>query len=66
MFRTNEEKYSVTTTYTPEMEGYTTPLNRRSIEYRQREAEAARIANEIQNSTTISRLDLENGDEELR
>lgn len=66
MFRKNEEKYGVTTSYTPEMEGYTTPLNRRNTrEYREREAKAQRIAAEIMSApTTQARSDVENGDEE--
>ena len=66
MFRKNEEKYGVQTSYTPEMEGYTTPLSRKNTrEYRMREQDAIRIANEIQNSpSTVSRAELENGDEE--
>ncbi|MPC81711.1 Ataxin-2-like protein [Portunus trituberculatus] len=66
MFRKNEEKYGVTTSYTPEMEGYTTPLFKLNTpEYREREAKASRIAAEIEKSpTTQVRLDAENGDEE--
>ncbi|KAK7063175.1 Ataxin 2-like [Halocaridina rubra] len=68
MFRKNEEKYGVTTSYTPEMEGYTTPLNRRNTrEYREREAKALRIATEILSApTTQARSEAENGDEEDR
>lgn len=66
MFRKNEEKYGVTTSYTPEMEGYTTPLNKLNTpEYREREAKASRIAAEIEKSPTAQvRSEAENGDEE--
>lgn len=68
MFRKNEEKYGVTTSYTPDMEGYTTRLYKLNTpEYREREAKASRIAAEIEKSpTTQVRLDAENGDEEER
>lgn len=66
MFRKNEEKYGVTTSYTPEMEGYTTPLNKRNtVEYKEREAKASRIAAEIEKSPAAQgRYEAENGDEE--
>lgn len=64
MFRKNEEKYGVTTSYTPEMEGYTTPLNKRNTaEYREREEKASRIAAEIMKSPNAL-AEFENGDEE--
>lgn len=66
MFRKNEEKYGVTTTYSPEMEGYTTPLHKRNTrEWREQETKAQQIAREIEHSpTAISRAQLENGDNE--
>lgn len=66
MFRKNEEKYGVTTSYTPDMVGYTTPLNRRNTrEYREREARATIIAEEIMSSPGARmRAEMENGDEE--
>lgn len=66
MFRKNEEKYGVTTSYTPDMEGYTTTLQRRNTaEYRERELQASRIAAEIEKSPNPqNRAEAENGDEE--
>ncbi|XP_056153760.1 ataxin-2-like protein isoform X2 [Lampris incognitus] len=62
MFRFNEVKYGVTSTYDSSLSMYTVPLERGSSEgYRQREARAARLANEIESSPQYRhRVSLEN------
>jgi len=66
MFRRNKEKFGVTSSYSPDLEGYTTPLLKRNTkEYREKEAEAARIAAEILRSPlSQTRSEAENRDEE--
>ena len=54
-------------TYKSNLEGYTTQLatDKNSEEYRKMEADAARLANEIEGSGTNKlAIELENGDEE--
>jgi len=67
MFRKNEDKYGVQTSYKENMEGYTVQLkqDKSSEEYRDREARAAKMAREIE-GTTSSHLaaELENGDDD--
>ncbi|KAM4623716.1 ataxin-2-like protein [Polymixia lowei] len=62
MFRYNEVKYGVTSTYDASLSMYTVPLERGSSEgYRQREARAARLASEIESSPQYRhRVSLEN------
>uniref|UniRef100_A0A3B3CQ61 Ataxin-2-like protein n=1 Tax=Oryzias melastigma TaxID=30732 RepID=A0A3B3CQ61_ORYME len=62
MFRFNEVKYGVTSTYDSSLSMYTVPLERGNSEnYRQREARAARLANEIESSPQYRhRVGLEN------
>uniref|UniRef100_A0A096MGL8 Ataxin-2-like protein n=1 Tax=Poecilia formosa TaxID=48698 RepID=A0A096MGL8_POEFO len=62
MFRYNEVKYGVTSTYDSSLSMYTVPLERGNSEvYRQREARAARLANEIESSPQYRhRVGLEN------
>ncbi|XP_072522710.1 ataxin-2-like protein isoform X2 [Salminus brasiliensis] len=62
MFRFNEETYGVKSTYDSSLSMYTTPLERGSSEgYKQREARAARLANEIEASVQYRhRVALEN------
>uniref|UniRef100_A0A669EUT6 Ataxin-2-like protein n=1 Tax=Oreochromis niloticus TaxID=8128 RepID=A0A669EUT6_ORENI len=62
MFRYNEVKYGVTSTYDSSLSMYTVPLERGNSEnYRQREARAARLAQEIESSPQYrSRVNLEN------
>ncbi|XP_076857071.1 ataxin-2-like protein isoform X2 [Brachyhypopomus gauderio] len=62
MFRFNEENYGVKSTYDSSLTLYTVPLERSSSEgYKQREARAARLANEIESSVQYrQRLALEN------
>ncbi|XP_061613259.1 ataxin-2-like protein isoform X4 [Phyllopteryx taeniolatus] len=51
MFRYNEVKYGVTSTYDSSLSMYTVPLERGNSEvYRQREARATRLASEIESS----------------
>ncbi|TRY95623.1 hypothetical protein DNTS_017829 [Danionella cerebrum] len=62
MFRYNEETYGVKSTYDASLSMYTVPLERGSSEgFRQREARAARLANEIEASSQYRhRVSLEN------
>ncbi|XP_019961219.1 ataxin-2-like protein isoform X1 [Paralichthys olivaceus] len=62
MFRFNEVKYGVTSTYDSSLSMYTVPLERGNSEmYRQREARAARLASEIESSPQYRhRVSLEN------
>ncbi|XP_028331305.1 ataxin-2-like protein isoform X2 [Gouania willdenowi] len=62
MFRYNEMKYGVTSTYDSSLSMYTFPLERGSTDvYRQREARAARLASEIESSPQYRhRVNLEN------
>ncbi|CAL8284490.1 unnamed protein product [Merluccius merluccius] len=64
MFRYNEAKYGITSTYDSSLSMYTVPLERGSSEgYRQREARAARLANEIEASPQYrQRVNMENDD----
>ncbi|XP_013380037.1 ataxin-2-like protein isoform X3 [Lingula anatina] len=51
MFRTNAEVFNVKTSYDDSLTQYTTPLERKNTpEFRQRQAEAARLAAEIESS----------------
>ncbi|KAM9837052.1 ataxin-2-like protein [Aulostomus maculatus] len=62
MFRYNEVKYGVTSTYDSSLSMYTVPLEKGNSEvYRQREARAARLASEIESSPQYRhRVSLEN------
>ncbi|KAJ3607781.1 hypothetical protein NHX12_024832 [Muraenolepis orangiensis] len=62
MFRYNESKYGITSTYDSSLSMYTVPLERGSSEgFRQREARAARLANEIEASPQYrQRVNMEN------
>ncbi|XP_026171763.1 ataxin-2-like protein isoform X2 [Mastacembelus armatus] len=62
MFRFNEVKYGVTSTYDSSLSMYTVPLEKGNSEvYRQREARAARLASEIESSPQYRhRVNLEN------
>ncbi|XP_034563740.1 ataxin-2-like protein isoform X1 [Notolabrus celidotus] len=64
MFRFNEVKYGVTSTYDSSLSMYTVPLERTNNDnYRQREARAARLASEIESSPQYRhRVNLENDD----
>ncbi|XP_076336905.1 uncharacterized protein LOC143239587 isoform X1 [Tachypleus tridentatus] len=68
MFRTNAEKYGVTSTYDCTLQGYTVPLEPKNTEeYKKQEAKAMKIAQEIESSQQHRlRIALENGDEEER
>ncbi|GFY57361.1 ataxin-2 [Trichonephila inaurata madagascariensis] len=68
MFRTNEEKYGVKSSFDSNLPGYTIPLNKQNTEeYKQQEARATKIAQEIESGFHHkSRAALENGDEEDR
>ncbi|XP_028286715.1 ataxin-2-like protein isoform X2 [Parambassis ranga] len=62
MFRYNEVKYGITSTYDSSLSMYTVPLERGNSEvFRQREARAARLASEIESSPQYRhRVNLEN------
>ncbi|XP_044035369.1 ataxin-2-like protein isoform X1 [Siniperca chuatsi] len=62
MFRYNEVKYGVTSTYDSSLSMYTVPLEKGNTEvFRQREARAARLASEIESSPQYRhRVGLEN------
>ncbi|KAF7647866.1 hypothetical protein LDENG_00165350, partial [Lucifuga dentata] len=62
MFKFNEETYGVKSTYDSSLSMYTMPLEKGNSEvYRQREARAARLANEIESSLQYRRrVSLEN------
>ncbi|XP_051994863.1 ataxin-2-like protein isoform X1 [Xyrauchen texanus] len=62
MFRFNEETYGVKSTYDSSLSMYTVPLERVSTDgFRQREARASRLANEIEASSQYRhRVSLEN------
>ncbi|XP_054718015.1 ataxin-2-like protein [Uloborus diversus] len=68
MFRTNEEKYGVKSSFDSNLPGYTIPLNKQNTEeYKQQEAKATKIAQEIESGFHHkTRAALENGDEEDR
>nr|XP_022342610.1 ataxin-2-like protein isoform X1 [Crassostrea virginica] len=64
MFRTNAEKFNVQTKYDDSLTQYTTPLEKRDTkEFKNREEEAERLANEIERSEQYKQhISLENGE----
>ncbi|XP_075219613.1 uncharacterized protein LOC142323622 isoform X2 [Lycorma delicatula] len=66
MFKKNEQMYGVTSTFDHTMPGYTMQLQKRDTkDYKDAEAKATKIANEIENNPTYkARIEIENGDEE--
>ncbi|XP_014246411.1 ataxin-2 homolog isoform X2 [Cimex lectularius] len=67
MFRWNEKMYGVKSDFDPELSLYTLPLPKKdSKDYREAEAKAEKIANEIEkNQNYKARIELENNDEEM-
>ncbi|RWS13637.1 Ataxin-2-like protein, partial [Dinothrombium tinctorium] len=68
MFKLNEEKYQVSSTYDSSLQGYTVPLEIKDTdEYKQKQAEAEKIAQDIENDSVYKeRIAKEDGDEEER
>ncbi|KAL1453662.1 hypothetical protein WDU94_009982, partial [Cyamophila willieti] len=68
MFKKNETVYGVQSTFDQSLSGYTVQIQKRdTAEFKEAEARAAAIANEIENNPTYrARVELENGDEEDR
>lgn len=65
MFKKNEEKYGVKTTYTDDLKGYTTQIDKNSDIYRKQEQEALLVAQEIEgNTASRERVNAENGGED--
>ncbi|GJQ85963.1 hypothetical protein Trydic_g21810 [Trypoxylus dichotomus] len=66
MFRKNEEIYGVQSTYDNSLTGYTVQLQKSDTpDYREREALAQQLANEIESQPAYKqRIEMENGDEE--
>ncbi|XP_064647197.1 ataxin-2-like protein isoform X3 [Lineus longissimus] len=66
MFRTNAEQFNVKSTYDSSLRDYTTVLEHKdSPEFKEKEAKAQKLANEIeQNEQYKARIELENNDED--
>jgi len=67
MFKRNEEKYGVVSTFKDDLSGYTTQLDKTDeASFKKHEQAANQIAHEIEKTTSTSweRTRLENGDEE--
>ncbi|KAL1440630.1 hypothetical protein MTO96_009188 [Rhipicephalus appendiculatus] len=66
MFKTNAEKYGVTTSYDSALSSYTVKLEPKNTdEYKLQEAKASKIAQEIESNPVFKkRIEVENGDEE--
>ncbi|ELU13648.1 hypothetical protein CAPTEDRAFT_190227 [Capitella teleta] len=67
MFNINAEKFNVKSDYDPNLTQYTTCIEKNdSVEFKRLEANAERLANEIERSENYRKnADLENGDEEM-
>lgn len=67
MFSRNEAIYGVQSTFDQSLSGYTIPLQKDTQEFKEQEAVAEKIAQEIENASGYrERLELENGDEEQK
>jgi len=66
MFKKNEEKYGVTSSYKNDLSGYTTQLDKSDLDaFKRAEQQASQIAQEIEkNTVSWERSELENGEDE--
>ncbi|CAL8129719.1 unnamed protein product [Orchesella dallaii] len=65
MFKKNEEKYGVVSTFNHDLSGYTTKVDKNDTEFKRLEEQANQIASEIERGTASwDRTQVENGDEE--
>ncbi|ODN04915.1 Ataxin-2 [Orchesella cincta] len=65
MFKKNEEKYGVVSTFNHDLSGYTTKVDKNDTEFKRLEEQANQIAREIEGGTASwDRTQVENGDEE--
>lgn len=67
MFTKNETVYGVQSTFDQSLSGYTMPIQKDTQEFKEQEAEAEKIAQEIEQASGYrERTEMENGDEELK
>lgn len=65
MFKKNEEKYGVVSSFNHDLSGYTTQVDKSDTEFKRMEEQANQIAQEIEKGTASwERSQAENGDEE--
>lgn len=65
MFKKNEEKYGVVSSFKQDLSGYTTQVDKNDTEFKRLEEQANQIAQEIERgNTSWERTQVENGDEE--
>jgi PAB1-binding protein PBP1 len=66
MFKKNEEKYGITSSYSHDLSGYTTQLDKTDTDaFKRHEQQASQIAQEIEkNTVSWERNELENGEDE--
>lgn len=65
MFSKNETVYGIQSTFDQSLSGYTMPIQKDTQDFKEKEAEAAKKAQEIESGSGYKeRIELENGDEE--
>lgn len=66
MFKKNEEKYGVTSSFKHDLAGYTTQLDKSDVDsFKRHEQQASQVAQEIEKNTiSWERGELENGEDE--